>query len=58
MAALVAASTAAACITGLQCNIFNAQLGSDAAACRDLVDQHQRLAALAAEDSALSWRAW
>lgn len=31
----------------------NAQLASDAAACRDLADQHQRLAALAAEGAEL-----
>ncbi len=31
----------------------NAQLVSDAAACRDLADQHQRLAALAAEGAGL-----
>lgn len=41
-------------IAGLQHDIrgaatLNAQLASDAAACRDLADQHQRLAALAAE---------
>ena len=43
----------AARITGLQHDIRsaatrNAQLAGDAAACRDLADQHQRLAALAA----------
>ncbi|MEB5964537.1 hypothetical protein [Comamonas testosteroni] len=43
----------AARIAGLQHDIRsaatrNAQLASDAAACRDLADQHQRLAALAA----------
>ncbi len=31
----------------------NAQLAGDAAACRDLADQHQRLAALAAEGAGL-----
>ena len=41
-------------ITGLQHDIRaaatrNAQATSDAAACRDLADQHQRLAALAGE---------
>ena len=44
----------AARIAGLQHDIRsaatrNAQLAGDAAACRDLADQHQRLAALAAE---------
>lgn len=44
----------AARIAGLQHDIRstatrNAQLASDAAACRDLADQHQRLAALAGE---------
>lgn len=44
----------AARIAGLQHNIRsaatrNAQLAGDAAACRDLADQHQRLAALAGE---------
>lgn len=44
----------AARIAGLQHDISaaatrNAQLASDAAACRDLADQHQRLAALAGE---------
>ncbi|KGH07172.1 hypothetical protein [Comamonas thiooxydans] len=44
----------AARIAGLQHDIRgaatrNAQLASDAAACRDLADQHQRLAALASE---------
>lgn len=44
----------AARIAGLQHDIRsaatrNAQLARDAAACRDLADQHQRLAALAAE---------
>ncbi|EHN65127.1 hypothetical protein [Comamonas testosteroni] len=44
----------AARIAGLQRDIRgaatrNAQLAGDAAACRDLADQHQRLAALAAE---------
>lgn len=55
LAALEAGRTAdAARIAGLQHDIRsaatrNAQLASDAAACRDLADQHQRLAALAAE---------
>lgn len=45
-------------ITGLQLDIRsaatrNAQLAGDAAACRDLADQHQRLAALAAEGAGL-----
>jgi len=45
-------------IAGLQHDIRgaatrNAQLVSDAAACRDLADQHQRLAALAAEGAGL-----
>ena len=45
-------------IAGLQHDISaaatrNAQLASDAAACRDLADQHQRLAALAAEGARL-----
>ena len=45
-------------IAGLQHDIRgaatrNAQLASDAAACRDLADQHQRLAALAAEGAGL-----
>ncbi|KGG89843.1 hypothetical protein P368_17135 [Comamonas thiooxydans] len=31
----------------------NAQLAGDAAACRDLADQHQRLAAFAAEGAGL-----
>ena len=54
MARLEARRTAdAARIAGLQHDIRsaatrNAQLASDAAACRDLADQHQRLAALAA----------
>ena len=55
LAALEAGRTAdAARIAGLQRDISaaatrNAQLASDAAACRDLADQHQRLAALAGE---------
>lgn len=55
MARLEAGRTAdAARIAGLQHDIRsaatrNAQLASDAAASRDLADQHQRLAALAAE---------
>lgn len=55
LAALEAGRTAdAARIAGLQHDIRatatrNAQLASDADACRDLADQHQRLAALAAE---------
>ena len=57
MARLEAGRTAdAARIAGLQHDIRsaatrNAQLAGDAAACRDLADQHQRLAALAAEGS-------
>ena len=48
----------AARIAGLQHDIRgaatrNAQLAGDAAACRDLADQHQRLAALAAEGAGL-----
>ena len=48
----------AARIAGLQHDIRNAatrnsQLAGDAAACRDLADQHQRLAALAAEGADL-----
>lgn len=48
----------AARIAGLQHDIRsaatrNAQLAGDAAACRDLADQHQRLAALAAEGAEL-----
>ena len=48
----------AARIAGLQHDIRsaatrNAQLAGDAAACRSLADQHQRLAALAAEGSAV-----
>ncbi|WP_114864173.1 hypothetical protein [Comamonas sp. AG1104] len=48
----------AARIAGLQHDIRraatrNAQLADDAAACRDLADQHQRLAALAAEGASL-----
>ncbi|MEQ6474223.1 hypothetical protein [Comamonas sp. wu1-DMT] len=55
MARLEAGRTAdAARIAGLQHDISsaatrNAQLANDAAACRDLADQHQRLATLAAE---------
>ena len=55
LAALEAGRAAdAARIAGLQHDIRsaatrNAQLAGDAAACRDLADQHQRLAALAAE---------
>ena len=55
LAALEAGRTAdAARIAGLQHDIRaaatrHAQLASDAAACRDLADQHQRLAALAGE---------
>ena len=55
MARLEAGRTAdAARIAGLQHDISsaatrNAQLAGDAAACRDLADQHQRLAGLAAE---------
>lgn len=55
LAALEAGRTAdAARITGLQHDIRvaatrNAQLAGDAAACRDLADQHQRLAVLATE---------
>ena len=55
LAALEAGRTAdAARIAGLQRDIRstatrNAQLAGDAAACRDLADQHQRLAASAAE---------
>ncbi|EED68325.1 hypothetical protein SR914_25270 [Comamonas testosteroni] len=45
-------------IAGLQHDIRgaatrNAQLAGDAAACRDLADQHQRLAAIAAEGASL-----
>ncbi|MFN3732260.1 hypothetical protein [Comamonas testosteroni] len=48
----------AARIAGLQRDIRgaatrNAQLAGDAAACRDLADQHQRLAALASEGAGL-----
>lgn len=48
----------AARIAGLQHDISsaatrNAQLAGDAAACRDLADQHQRLAAIAAEGTGL-----
>ncbi|GAO71955.1 hypothetical protein [Comamonas sp. E6] len=59
MARLEAGRTAdAARIAGLQHDIRsaatrNAQLASDAAACRDLADQHQRLATLAAEGAGL-----
>ena len=55
LAALEAGRTADAVrIAGLQHGISaaatrNAQLAGDAAACRDLADQHQRLAALAGE---------
>lgn len=55
MARLAAGRAAdAARIAGLQHDIRgaasrNAQLASDAAACRDLADQHQRLAGIAAE---------
>ncbi|WP_249333882.1 hypothetical protein [Comamonas brasiliensis] len=55
LAALEAGRTAdAARIAGLQHDIRtaatrNAQLAGDAAACRDLADQHQRLAALVGE---------
>lgn len=55
LATLEAGRTAdAARIAGLQHDIRaaatrNAQLAGDAAACRDLADQHQRLAALAGE---------
>ena len=59
LAVLEASRTAdAARITGLQHDIRaaatrNAQLAGDAAACRGLADQHQRLAALAAEGAGL-----
>ena len=59
LAALETSRTAdAARIAGLQHDIRsaatrNAQLAGDAAACRDLADQHQRLAALAAEGAEL-----
>ena len=59
LAALEAGRAAdAARIAGLQHDISsaatrNAQLASDAAACRDLADQHQRLATLAAEGAGL-----
>ncbi|GAO71770.1 hypothetical protein [Comamonas sp. E6] len=59
MARLAAGRAAdAARITGLQHDIRsaatrNAQLASDAAACRGLADQHQRLAAIAAEGAGL-----
>ena len=51
-------ATDAARIAGLQHDISaaatrNAQLAGDAAACRNLADQHQRLAALAAEGAEL-----
>ena len=60
LAALEAGRTADAVrIAGLQHGISaaatrNAQLAGDAAACRDLADQHQRLAALAAEGAGLA----
>ena len=59
LARLEAGRTAdAARISGLQHDIRagatrNAQLAGDAAACRGLADQHQRLAALAAEGAGL-----
>ena len=59
MARLEAGRTAdAARIAGLQHDIRaaatpNAQLAGDAAACRDLADRHERLAALAAEGAEL-----
>ena len=59
LAELEAGRTAdAARIAGLQHNIRaaatrNAQLAGDAAACRDLADRHERLAALAAEGAGL-----
>ena len=59
LAKLEAGRTAdAARIAGLQYDIRsaatrNAQLAGDAAACRDLADQHQRLAALASEGAAV-----
>ena len=59
MAALEAGRIAdAARIAGLQRDLRstatrNAQLTGDAAACRDLADQHQRLAALTAEGAAV-----
>ena len=59
MAALEAGRTAdAARIASLQHSVRtaatrNAQLAGDAAACRGLADQHQRLAALAAEGAAV-----
>ncbi|WP_304350742.1 hypothetical protein [Comamonas testosteroni] len=59
LARLEAGRTAdAARITGLQHDIRsaatrNAQLAGDAAACRDLADQHQQLAAIAAEGASL-----
>ena len=59
LASLEAGRTADAVrIAGLQHDIRsaatrNAQLAGDAAACRDLADQHQRLAALAAEGASL-----
>ena len=60
MARLAAGRAAdAARITGLQHDIRsaatrNAQLAGDASACRDLADQHQRLAALAAEGAGVA----
>lgn len=59
LATLEAGRTAdAARIAGLQHDIRsaatrNAQLAGDAAACRDLADRHERLAALAAEGAGL-----
>ena len=59
LAALEAGRTAdAARIAGLQHDIRsvatrNAQLAGDAAACRDLADQHQRLAVLAGEGAGM-----
>ena len=59
LAALESGRTAdAARIAGLQHSVRaaatrNAQLAGDAAACRDLADQHQRLAALASEGAAV-----
>ncbi len=60
MARLAAGRAAdAARIAGLQHDIRsaatrNAQLAGDASACRDLADQHQRLAALAAEGAGVA----
>ena len=60
VAALEASRTAdAARIAGLQHDIRaaatrNAQLAGDAAACRDLADQHERLAALAARGAGVA----